>query len=520
MDTESDSDGYHTPEDGRSTPDQNERSSLDLTDRVDTTDILLQPSPSWDSIDTELDNVISSSMYPIATGGFGDIYRAGLSNHCTVAIKTIRVFESPNPGRYYKWAARELHAWSRCKHPNIVELMGMAVFRGSLAMISMWTENGALPIYLGRNPSADRCLLSVLISRGLAYLHSNSIIHGDLKGNNVLISHDGIPMLNDFGNARIQNATLRFSQSTTGVKLTMRWAAPELFEETALLSYEADVYALGMTMLETFTGDIPYANIKNDQAIMKHIFSNKLPTRPEKFPHEDIHLGDAIWNVLTTCWSYQPTDRPTAVGVEQIMDSLYRRKLAFSRIHGLIIGIDKYKPHVHADLNLGGCADDAKSMLKYFMDFGLPHNRFTCLLDEDATQEEVLDAFENHLINNPDIKPHDPLVVYFVGRGCCIEAPVGWQTTDGKLEIILSHDTKTRYYYERPSDSLVDPAFTHLLHKISYERGNIITSILESRRSGSGTYEGLPLLYQWARRFFTAKYLWNRNRGSLKKNFG
>ncbi|KAG8710771.1 hypothetical protein FRC11_004149 [Ceratobasidium sp. 423] len=271
MDSESDS-GYQTPGDGRTTPDQDERSSLNLAGEAGTMDTPLQPSPHRDSIDTELNSTVSSSM----------------------------------------WAARELYAWSRCKHPNVVELMGMAVFRDSLAMVSMWAESGTLPIYLERNPKADRCLLSVLISRGLTYLHSNSIIHGDLKGINVLISHDGIPMLNDFGNARIQNATLQFSQSTTGVKHTIRWAAPELFKETALLTYEADVYALGMTILETFTGDIPYANIKNDWAVMEHIFSKKFPTRPKNFLPEDTLLGDAIWDALTSCWSYQPMDRPTA----------------------------------------------------------------------------------------------------------------------------------------------------------------------------------------------------------------
>ncbi|KAG8688451.1 hypothetical protein FRC11_005429 [Ceratobasidium sp. 423] len=159
------------------------------------------------------------------------------------------------------------------------------------------------------------------------------------------------------------------------------------------------------------------------------------------------------------------------------MDSIYRRKLALSRVHGLIIGINKYESHAH--LNLDGCVNDAESMLEYFMGLGIPRNRFMCLFDERATQKGILDVFKSHLVENPDIEPHDPLIVYFVGRGCCIEAPVGWQATDGKLEIILSHDTNARG--ERSGHGFVDPTFTLLLHEISHERGNTITAGGEPR---------------------------------------
>ncbi|KAH7337414.1 kinase-like domain-containing protein [Rhizoctonia solani] len=191
----------------------------------------------------------SISQYPVSTGGFGDIYRGRLLGNHKVAIKTVRVFESCELGKYHKSAARELYTWSKCRHPNVVELMGLVTFRGSLAMVSVWAEHGTLPAHLKKNPSTDRCSLSTLICRGLVYLHANSIIHGDLKGDNVLISADGNPMLNDFGNASVQNASLRFSQTTTGIKYSTRWAAPEIIMETTLLTREADIYALGMTIL-------------------------------------------------------------------------------------------------------------------------------------------------------------------------------------------------------------------------------------------------------------------------------
>ncbi|CAE6524792.1 unnamed protein product [Rhizoctonia solani] len=157
-----------------------------------------------------------------------------------------------------------------------------------------------------------------------------------------------------------------------------------------------------------------------------------------------------------------------------------------SRLYGLIIGINKYKQSdVHPDLL--GCVGDAKSMLRYFTDLGVPEGHFRCLYDEDATRDAILNAFVNDLINNSDIKPHDPIVIYFAGHGDRMVAPRGWQTADGKVEMILPHDVSTfdtrgHYIYGIP-----DLTLAFLLYKLSREKGNNITVILDSCHSGSGT---------------------------------
>lgn len=67
-------------------------------------------------------------------------------------------------------AARELYSWSSLKHTNIVELIGLAQFRGQLAMVSPWMENGPLPEYIARHPDVDRYQLvsTASIMRGFA----------------------------------------------------------------------------------------------------------------------------------------------------------------------------------------------------------------------------------------------------------------------------------------------------------------------------------------------------------------
>ncbi|KDN36623.1 hypothetical protein RSAG8_10726, partial [Rhizoctonia solani AG-8 WAC10335] len=266
-------------------------------------------------------NLFACSRYPIASGGLGDVFSGRLRDGTTVAIKTIRVnYEPGQEARMYqKQAAREIYTWSKCKHSNIVRLIGLAVFHDCLAMISRWEVNGNLLQYLSCNPSANRCHLSTSICAGLSYLHDNDIVHGDLKGANILISRDGTPMLMDFGNAVLKEATLQFTQTNTGPNFSLRWTAPEILAGRSLHTTTGDIYSLGMTILEAFTSQIPFAS-QSDISLLVHIVvEKKTPTRPEKvIPTRSID-GDQLWAILTKCWSYDPEDRPDARAVWDAM---------------------------------------------------------------------------------------------------------------------------------------------------------------------------------------------------------
>ncbi|KEP46950.1 tyrosine kinase catalytic domain protein [Rhizoctonia solani 123E] len=264
-----------------------------------------------------MDSLDSSacSQHPSASGGYGDVYFGRLHDGTAVAIKTIRTYYQPGQQAlvYHKQAAKEVYTWSKCKHPNVVQLTGLAVFRGCVAMVSRWEEHGNLLSYLSNHPSTDRCSLSVAICEGLVYLHGINIVHGDLKGANVLIAQDGTPMLADFGNASldISNPTLGFTQNNTKPSFSLRWTAPEMFDEEGSPTMAGDIYSLGMTILETFTAEIPFVG-KTDRWVMMHILHKEIPSRPEKvIPTRSID-GDTLWAILTKCWSYDPKDRPNA----------------------------------------------------------------------------------------------------------------------------------------------------------------------------------------------------------------
>ncbi|KAG9113372.1 Microtubule-associated protein, microtubule dynamics during spindle orientation, partial [Ceratobasidium sp. 392] len=225
-------------------------------------------------------DLASSSSYPIFNGGFGDVYKVKLRDGTQVAVKTMRVqINSGSEGaKHLKNAARELHTWAKCDHPNVLKLLGLARFRDQIGMVSLWMDHGSLPSYLQLEPTANRCNPTSSSQRKYVKDSHIFIVHGDLKGINVLISSSGTPMLADFGNAILKDRTLQFTATTKATSLSSRWAAPELFKGLCIHSMEADVYALGM---ETITGNVPYYG-KGEHAVMfAVVFEGEPPARPE-----------------------------------------------------------------------------------------------------------------------------------------------------------------------------------------------------------------------------------------------
>ncbi|QRV92191.1 Tyrosine-protein kinase SPK-1 [Ceratobasidium sp. AG-Ba] len=261
--------------------------------------------------------------YPISSGGFGDIYRCKLTNGTEVAVKTVRLYVGSvdQDKKHLKHAAQELYAWSKCKHVNVQPLLGLTMFRGQIGMVAEWESNGSMPEYIERHPGADRCILSTSITEGLLYLHKSGVVHGDLKGANVLISKEGVPRLADFGNAKLQEYTMKFTKSSTKETVSSRWAAPELFEG-GWCTFKTDVYALGMTILEAITGNMPWPDLSERSVIFAVTIKKAHPERPEAHIPTYSERGDILWSLLKECWESDPESRPDVEQVRNIMKTV------------------------------------------------------------------------------------------------------------------------------------------------------------------------------------------------------
>ncbi|KAF7343093.1 Kinase-like protein [Mycena venus] len=159
----------------------------------------------------------------------------------------------------------------------------------------------------------DRLLLET--AEGLRYLHSMNIVHGDLRGNNILISDDFSVCLSDFGLANIicDNETTGAASSSNHAGST-RWFAPELIRPTAFgcdrfnRTPASDMYAFGCVCYELYTGSPPFSDVTPDMAAMLKVMEGERPGQPAQ-------ISDALWTLITTAWGEDWRQRPTAAEI-------------------------------------------------------------------------------------------------------------------------------------------------------------------------------------------------------------
>ncbi|KAG8719380.1 hypothetical protein FRC08_002979 [Ceratobasidium sp. 394] len=266
---------------------------------------------------TDLTDELSRSgitSYAIARGGYSDVYRATRSDGTILAIKCLRQHDA----KHVKHTARELNTWSKLKHENILELYGLALFQGCLAMVSPWMKFGSVGSVVKKWPDMDRYKLCYQLALVVDYLHQENVVHGDIKGDNVLVAEDGTLKLTDFGLAILHDEVLRFSQTDPGGG-TCRWMAPELYKDDAQRCRETDVYAMGMTMLEIITGDIPFREIRSGHSVVLAVVHEKrTPEVPELQQEPVLPRAAIMYQVLKWCWGYTPSERPTASQVVSV----------------------------------------------------------------------------------------------------------------------------------------------------------------------------------------------------------
>ncbi|CCO36899.1 Serine/threonine-protein kinase dst1 [Rhizoctonia solani AG-1 IB] len=281
--------------------------------------------------------------WPIARGGFGEVWKGALALNQDkprpIAVKRLTMYTATGDEGIKKIAKRtkkELSIWSSLSHENILPLLGTCLFRGGVGIVSEWQDNGNAIDWVRANPDVSRLKLCEGICSGLKYLHDSGVVHGDLRGANVLISKSGQPRLIDFGLASVTGSNA-FSVSST-LAGTVRWMAPELqVTERQGTTVEGDIFAFGMTALELFTGLPPFANVNNDIAVLLKYQKGERPSRPPQAKRSNrggdrtrdvcAPMDNETWDLVEKCWSQDPLSRPTADSIlEWFMQKKKRRE--------------------------------------------------------------------------------------------------------------------------------------------------------------------------------------------------
>nr|GAT45718.1 predicted protein [Mycena chlorophos] len=258
-------------------------------------------------------------------GTFGDIYRASYEQR-DVALKRMRVFQRNSEWHKLRQRfCREALLWQRLQHPFVLPFTGIDAesFPSFLCMVSPWMKHGTILKHLAENGNANVERRLFEIAQGLAYLHSQDIIHGDLRGSNILVDDGWHARLADFGLAVFSDATIATQTSHRGG--SVRWMSPELHLpqscglDTFRRTFASDVYSFAFVCIELSQGKAPFFDIAHDAAVMLRVMSKERPPRPYDTVSGRPLISDSLWAIVQQCWAHDVVERPTMARVVEMM---------------------------------------------------------------------------------------------------------------------------------------------------------------------------------------------------------
>ncbi len=189
-------------------------------------------------------------------------------------------------------------------HPNLLHADYFGEYEHRPYIIMPYCP-GSSASMVGKMKEEDAWRFLADVSRGLAYLHGQDIIHRDIKPDNVLMDYDGKYVITDFGVSKKMRSTLRRNSTramnSADLAGTVGYMAPELFSSHAEAVQATDIWALGVTLYELLAGDLPFMG----QGGGMQLHGAEIPDLPEKYTK-------GLQATIQACLAKDPWDRPKA----------------------------------------------------------------------------------------------------------------------------------------------------------------------------------------------------------------
>ncbi|KAL4557542.1 hypothetical protein LXL04_035723 [Taraxacum kok-saghyz] len=264
----------------------------------------------------------------IGSGSFGVVYKASYQGQ-TVAAKVLD-FKIKIPMGIMKEAfIEEVQVWKNLDHPNVTKMIGATVSmitpnsrhkikkpkpENNFCVISEYVNGGTLGSYLWKHRSKKLPYKTVIgfaidIAKGLSYLHSQKVIHCDVKPENMLMDEKKTIKIADFGVSEIEPLE-RFIIS--GEKGTRGYMAPELVSRQPH-GRKCDVYSFGICLWEIYCCDVAYTFLLDN--LTPNIYKEMRPSIP-------MHCPRPLAKLMEQCWETDPTKRPEMKEVVRVLESI------------------------------------------------------------------------------------------------------------------------------------------------------------------------------------------------------
>ncbi|KAJ6294686.1 hypothetical protein OIU76_022713 [Salix suchowensis] len=209
----------------------------------------------------------------LGRGTFGHVY-SGLNSESgeLCAMKEVTLFSDDAKSKESaKQLMQEISLLSRLQHPNIVQYYGSETVGDRLYIYLEYVSGGSIYKLLQEYGQLGELVIRSYthqILSGLAFLHSKSTVHRDIKGANILVDPNGRVKLADFGMAKHitgQSCPLSFKGSPY-------WMAPEVIKNSNGCNLAVDIWSLGCTVLEMATAKPPWSQFEGASQLLEHPF--------------------------------------------------------------------------------------------------------------------------------------------------------------------------------------------------------------------------------------------------------
>ncbi|WP_270346723.1 Stk1 family PASTA domain-containing Ser/Thr kinase [Enterococcus thailandicus] len=240
----------------------------------------------------------------IGSGGMANVFLAhDLILDRDVAVKVLR-FDFQNDKTAIRRFQREALAATELVHPNIVSVYDVGEEAGMQYLVMEYVKGMDLKRYIQTHyPIPYQTAVDIMqqILSAISLAHNHQIIHRDLKPQNILIDHEGVVKITDFGIAIALSET-SITQTNTMLG-SVHYLSPEQ-ARGSMATKQSDIYALGIILYEMLTGSVPFDGESAVTIALKH-FQDELPS----IKAIDPGAPQALENVVLKATAKEPTDR-------------------------------------------------------------------------------------------------------------------------------------------------------------------------------------------------------------------